>query len=224
VSSGVVLDVPVASYTIDDIEAVAGARSYQRGIDYIDRVSDLAAGAGVVTAVVYGSGAYQVRLEVDAGLDGDCDCPWGQEGNFCKHCVAVALVYLYQVEHGIAIPEAAADQPPALVDYLATLEHDQLVELLLEAAGGDPGLRRRLELRAAADHASDQDDVSGLRRSGLPAAAARVPRLWPGVGPRRRGGAGHRQVTRPAQRRAQPTGGRAGLAVTRLGNEAVLRR
>lgn len=38
----------------------------------IDQVSDLAAGEGVVTAVVCDTGSYLVRLEADGKLEGAC--------------------------------------------------------------------------------------------------------------------------------------------------------
>ena len=48
-----------------------------------------------ISATVYGSEPYEVVLSVEGHrLDGECSCPYGQEGHFCKHCVAVALVAL----------------------------------------------------------------------------------------------------------------------------------
>ncbi|GHB74754.1 hypothetical protein GCM10010397_51630 [Streptomyces spinoverrucosus] len=48
-------------------------------------------GEGSVTAVVHGTDVYEVELTLGGGegITGWCDCPYGQEGNFCKHCMAV---------------------------------------------------------------------------------------------------------------------------------------
>ena len=144
----VVLDAVVAGYTKQDIFDLAGAKSYDRGISYVDAVEDLEADRFGVYASVQGSELYEVRLAVGQdGLDGECDCPFGEEGNFCKHCVAVALVYLYESEHGGQVARR-----PDLRPYLETLDRDELIALLVEAAETDRGLRRRLEARAGFTH------------------------------------------------------------------------
>jgi uncharacterized Zn finger protein len=79
---------------------LAGKRSYERGEHYVDAVGDLYEVPDGVVAKVQGSELYEVRLSWAApGLTGECSCPFGQEGEFCKHCVAV----------GLAIVDAADD-------------------------------------------------------------------------------------------------------------------
>ncbi|MCK0713977.1 SWIM zinc finger domain-containing protein [Chromohalobacter sarecensis] len=47
-----------------------------------------------ITADVEGSERYTVTLKLNKrGLDGGCDCPASEGIDFCKHCVAVALMY-----------------------------------------------------------------------------------------------------------------------------------
>jgi uncharacterized Zn finger protein len=144
----------VEFYTKDDVLELAGQTSYDRGVDYIERVMDLAYDEGLVTATVEGTDEYEVELRVEDGLDGDCDCPHSQDGNFCKHCVAVALVFLYHAEHGTLVTVAGepggSGSSGSLAEYLTGLEHSELVELLLEAAERDPLLGLQLTLRAAA--------------------------------------------------------------------------
>ncbi|WP_067136355.1 SWIM zinc finger family protein [Microtetraspora malaysiensis] len=71
---------------------MAGGKSYDRGVDYVDAVDDLQVDGGKIFATVYGTEPYEVELTVGRrGLDGACECPWGQEGNFCKHCVAAGF-------------------------------------------------------------------------------------------------------------------------------------
>ena len=138
-------------YTVDDVLALAGQASYDRGVDYIERVTGLAFDGGRVTAAVEGTAEYEVELRVEGGLEGYCDCPHSGEGNFCKHCVAVALVFLYHAEHGTLVTVAGeTGTSGGLAEYLAGLEHSELVDLLLEAAERDPLLGLQLTLRAAA--------------------------------------------------------------------------
>lgn len=141
-----VLNARVLPYSVDDILSLAGRASYDRGVDYIDNVSDLDVQGDLVTAAVSGRDDYEVTLNLRHGLAGDCDCPWGEEGNFCKHCVAVALIHLYHAEHGTSTITATGTG--GLDGYLASLDHADLVTLLLDAADRDPALRQRLELQS----------------------------------------------------------------------------
>ncbi|MGW0883691.1 SWIM zinc finger family protein [Streptomyces sp. NPDC002671] len=144
----------------DDLRALAGARSFDRGLGYLDAVSGLEVGDGSVTAVVHGTGVYEVQLTLGegVGVSGWCDCPYGQEGNFCKHCVAVGLTVLRQSE---AIPRqraAARMRAAGFEIWLTALTQAELLALVRELVAGDRELRRRLELRAAAAR-SDLDTV-----------------------------------------------------------------
>ena len=132
--------------TFDDLHEAAGGQSFQRGRDYVDAVADVAPTALGVRATVRGMDSYEVWLgggDATAGerLVGECSCPFGADGNFCKHCVAVGLVLLTD---GSGPAEPSVD----LAAYLRTLEPRELVELVVEQAGRDPALYRRLALRA----------------------------------------------------------------------------
>ncbi len=79
------------------MKRLASPRSYARGEAYLDegRVGLLRAGADRVSATVQGSESYTVELRAQKGLlRSVCSCPVGAEGEFCKHCVAVALAWL----------------------------------------------------------------------------------------------------------------------------------
>ncbi|MFD0855474.1 hypothetical protein ACFQ07_24745 [Actinomadura adrarensis] len=54
----------------------------------------------------------------------------------------MALVYLYESEHGDQVPRR-----PDLRPSLEALDRAELITLLVEAAEADRGLRRRLECR-----------------------------------------------------------------------------
>uniref|UniRef100_A0AAU2UYZ6 SWIM zinc finger family protein n=1 Tax=Streptomyces sp. NBC_00003 TaxID=2903608 RepID=A0AAU2UYZ6_9ACTN len=145
----------------DDLLALAGERSFERGLGYLDAVTGLEIGDGWITATVHGTETYEVELTEgdEGGTFGDCDCPYGQEGHFCKHCVAVGLTVLRQAS---AIPRqraAAANRTTGLEAWLQALSHDELLALLREQIAHDRGLRRRLELRAA----SARSDLAVVR-------------------------------------------------------------
>ncbi|MFD7779030.1 SWIM zinc finger domain-containing protein [Streptomyces sp. NPDC059753] len=146
----------------DELRTLAGARSFERGVGYLDAVSGLEVGDDAVVARVHGSDVYEVELTLGegtkTGVSGWCDCPYGQEGNFCKHCVAVGLTVLRQAE----IPRqraAARARASGLEAWLTKLSRDELVALVQEQVAGDRELRRRLESRAAAA----RGDVDTLR-------------------------------------------------------------
>lgn len=83
----------------DAIQKLADDRSYARGRDYFEkgRVKALARHKASLTGVVEGEAAYAVRVWVkETGLAYSCSCPRGEEGDFCKHCVALSLAWLAQ--------------------------------------------------------------------------------------------------------------------------------
>lgn len=152
-------------FTVEDLRDRAGESSFARARDYLDAVTGLEVTADGVTATVYGTDCYEVTLTMDAGkgLAGSCDCPYGLDGNFCKHCVAVGLVVLDQ---GVDLPRAqaaAADRGRLLESWLEALPRDRLLALLRERLAEDESLRRRLEVRAAAERAATGTDIAGLR-------------------------------------------------------------
>jgi uncharacterized Zn finger protein len=102
--------------------------------------------------MVHGADAYEVELTLGAGtgVSGRCDCPYGQEGNFCKHCVAVGLTVLRRAKTIPRQRAAARARASGLEAWLKALSRDELLALVREQIAEDRRLRRRLELRAAA--------------------------------------------------------------------------
>lgn len=119
----------------------AGAKSYWRGLTYRDAVVELAVRSRHVDGVVIGAEPYRVSLAWrDTHLTGTCSCPYGAQGFFCKHCVAVGLVLL---DRGLTVPPPDAEDAE-LRDRLASLDHATLVELLYERAARDLALREEV--------------------------------------------------------------------------------
>ena len=127
------------------VHRMADAGSLERGADYAarGRVHGLVHDGEVVVAEVVGSRRYRVRLWAeDDALAHACTCPVGEDGLFCKHCVAVGLAW-------VAARAPATAAQPTLADvraHLSGLSTEALVELLMEQAAVDERLRRRLAL------------------------------------------------------------------------------
>jgi uncharacterized Zn finger protein len=137
-------------FTEADIRLAAGAKAFERGLEYIGQVGDLEIAGAEITASVRGGARYRVCLRPGGpGLAGDCTCPHGQEGFFCKHCVAVGLAVLRLDEEHI---EEARAQRRTLESWLTSLSREELLAELFGLLDDDRDLRRRLQLRAAALH------------------------------------------------------------------------
>ncbi|MEV6210038.1 hypothetical protein [Kitasatospora sp. NPDC051914] len=159
------------AFTKADLRALAGPRSFERGLGYQDAVEGLEVSAGRFTATVYGSDAYEVVLEVKGrqGLSGECDCPYGLDGNFCKHCVAVGLVVLERWGDLPRLRAASEARAESLESWLQSRSREDLQALVRELLDGDRDLRRRLELRAAtasADPARMRERIADLLATG----------------------------------------------------------
>jgi uncharacterized Zn finger protein len=156
----------VVWFTDADLRRLAGPKSYERGAGYVDAVGTIDALPGGVVATVEGTGSYVVRLVNKRGLRGECSCPWGEDGNFCKHCVAVGLSLLA----GEPARRRRPVLPPDLRAHLASVDPAVLVDLVVELAADDPALYRRLSLRAATHGGPDVTElrrlVGGLRVRG----------------------------------------------------------
>ncbi len=81
------------------LEKLARGAALARGRVYAaeGRVKGLTNEGTQLIATVRGSALYAVSIWVKGdGLGYVCSCPAGGEGDFCKHCVAVALTWLEQ--------------------------------------------------------------------------------------------------------------------------------
>jgi uncharacterized Zn finger protein len=149
-------------FTEADIRLAAGDKSFDRGLEYLDAVDDLKISDTEVTASVYGSSEYTVCLIIgDQRLSGGCTCPYGRDGYFCKHCVAVGLSVL---EMGDELPrhlEATRAQQQALEAWLQSLSKEELLAELRGLIDEDRELRQRFELRVAAMNT----DALAIRRA-----------------------------------------------------------
>lgn len=146
-----------------DIRQATDDGSWGRGVDYFDegRVESLIIDDGEITAKVRGRRPYKVTLEITAGYpEGDCNCPMGEGGYFCKHCVAVALAYLEDQGEALRTKKrkkgkkrkAAKVTIKDVKQYLGGRDKSELVDMLIEQVKQDDNLRERLFLLLASDH------------------------------------------------------------------------
>jgi uncharacterized Zn finger protein len=138
------------AFTEADIKSAAGDKSYERGLDYLGVVEDLEITGAEITASVYCNTEYRVSLaSAEEGITGDCTCPYGREGFFCKHCVAVGLSVLKMGDDLPQHIEAVRTGRRSLESWLESLSKEELLAELLALLREDRELRRRVELRAA---------------------------------------------------------------------------
>lgn len=160
----------------DWLRRTAGWRNWERGVAYAEdrRVGPVRVIPGGFAATVAGSRAYEVcLLATAAGPTWACDCPLGQDGELCKHVVALGVTIIDRAARP-ADPAparlaqdapATESQPPDLTPedvsaWVRGLDASQLATLLLEAADSDPAIHARLAERAAASlsggHGADE--------------------------------------------------------------------
>lgn len=144
--------------TRETLQHYAGSRSYTAGVKYArdGAVTGLVASEQMLTALVQGTETYRVQLEIDpeGDLIADCSCPYGAEGHFCKHCVAVGIAWLEDASsaEGTSVPTHEAFQK-----YLEKQEKATLIALLLEQIYKDTDLQNHilLKIAQASPHAPD---------------------------------------------------------------------
>ena len=136
------------------VRGLAGDRYYQRGVDYFRRklVHSLECSGNIVEAKVSGTEDYAVRLSA-AGrrFQYTCECPIGDEGAFCKHCVATALAWLAEQATPATSGKGTQSKPIDDDDIKAALsaqEKETLVDWLLECCQYDKLLRQKLVMVA----------------------------------------------------------------------------
>ncbi len=150
--------------TLGAVQSLADSRTFARGLAYFHEgaVSRLLETERTVSANVRGTYTYAVELGCghDGGLAYRCTCPVGDDDIFCKHAVAVALSWLEntgeEVFHVSDAGPVKSGKPrkkrkthlELVQEYVATLPEDTLRDLLLDAAGRDASLRKRLLLAA----------------------------------------------------------------------------
>jgi len=137
------------------IRRLAGDRYYQRGVDYLRRglVDSLTQSGNIIEATVNGTEQYAVRLSAHGQkFNFTCDCPIGEGGEFCKHCVATALSWLASSAE-TPVPQKTGQSPRIttkdIEEAINAQDKETLAGWLIEWSEQDKSLRQRLSLVAS---------------------------------------------------------------------------
>ena len=152
------------------LKAASNAAIFKRGQAYAqsDAVQAVEQEAGPVPAAratVMGTQPYEVEVWVDEGaVGGQCDCPNAEDGWFCKHQVALAMVWRGLIGGEVPAPDETArgktaaaaataakrartveDRREALAEFLRSQDAQVMAQRLLELADRDPAVERELQ-------------------------------------------------------------------------------
>ncbi len=150
------------------LRRMAGDLVYEMGRRYFaeGRVRSIEATSGGVKALVCGTETYNVILKDDEGvLDYECACDIGEEGFFCKHCVAAGLAWLAPPK---PVEKSEPGQLPIdeAVGLFLSLERERQARMLTEWARDDERLVVRL-MAVAAALGSPEQTLAALRTAVL---------------------------------------------------------
>lgn len=143
----------------EKLRRASSSEIFLRGQKYAARgavqvVSEARGEVTSVLATVMGSEVYRTEVWVEDGeVDGDCDCPSVYDVGFCKHQVAVALVWRASLGGEAPVTGTEAHTPdrpgkgaqPTLHEFLHSLTAQELAGRLMLLAERDPVIARELQ-------------------------------------------------------------------------------
>ncbi len=168
------------------IRSLVNVNTFTRGTTYATsgavslNPADAADDGLTVSATVAGTKDYQTRLELgeDDELFGNCTCENAQAGWFCKHQVALALVWRAELEgtpltlDPVAQKKVAAaakrahtvqSNAEALRSFLKAQDASALADKLIELGERDSGVQRELQQwRKIVAAKANPDDLKAL--------------------------------------------------------------
>ncbi|OIJ28030.1 SWIM zinc finger family protein [Nocardioides luteus] len=150
-----------------ELQSLSTGRTFERGRSYAldGHVRRLQVTDHEVTATVDGTAAYQVRLSAQHGdAEWSCTCPVGLDDEFCKHVVALGLVATGEIVPDVTDDVTEVADEVDLAGYLTGLDHQALVDLVLERAAADGLFGARLRA-AAASTSGARPDLTSYRQA-----------------------------------------------------------
>lgn len=126
-----------------ELKELAGAKAFDRGRGYYTdgRVRLLRQGAQQIEAEAAGNETYRLWLKREKSTwHWGCSCPAADDGSFCKHLVAAAILWRE------GTPEPRPDAGDELLSYLRSQPAERLAQWLAELASEDSDIERRLQL------------------------------------------------------------------------------
>jgi len=143
---------------------LAGQKYYERGEGYYEDGCVLSTEiyGDFIDATVDGTETYKVKFWLENGeFEHECSCPLGDDGEFCKHCVAVGLTVMEQTQ----ARDNSKQTEMTLEDvknYLLGRDKDFLVELVMRQTILDSALRAKLFFSAANHECSSEERLKNL--------------------------------------------------------------
>lgn len=142
--------------TVSNLRSAAGSRSYSRGEAYFQEraVHHLYCDGTQLTADVHGSQIYRVRITNNKGvLDGECSCPVGRDGYFCKHLVALGLAYLDSKKNGSG---GKSQSDFSWKDFLQKCDKAELIKIILEMSPNNSDVIERYRMANLPSKSNDK--------------------------------------------------------------------
>lgn len=149
--------------TDQQLIALAGKGAFSRGKDYFQQglVEGWQKKGQTITADVQGTELYRVTLLHNSQrFEGSCDCPASEGFDFCKHCVAVAMLYRQDADEQEQLSGGNVEQ--RIEAYLNKLDKQTLAGQLLEIITNDTGLKQQWSMKA--DIALNKMDVKAIKK------------------------------------------------------------
>jgi len=155
---------PLAKALTDQaVRELAGEQSYARGLEYADSttVFDIKVTGDRLSGCVLGNSIYRVTIRCEKGnrLAWKCTCPVGEEGDFCKHAVALALVWKKGRKTGAKpkVSSGPAQEATTIKQFIESQDRETLVRIVKERAAEDPELRQKFRLAVARQRTGGPD-------------------------------------------------------------------
>ncbi len=129
--SGIGKEILKKVLTRENLRRIAGNVYFYRGEDYfmVGGVEKIEYYGDAIYAKVIGTRSYNVFLFLNNGeLAGECDCPLGEGGEFCKYKVALGLAYLAEGIRQTDVEKSEFDW----ADFIKTLSRAELENIILE--------------------------------------------------------------------------------------------
>lgn len=113
-------------------------------------VEDISKENDVISATVSGTELYEVEIYLDDGevSDMECDCPYAEDGNYCKHMAAV----LYELE-GSGLDKKTAVKED-ISDMVYAADEAAVKAFLAEILKNDEKLKQRFLLSVSKQQSS----------------------------------------------------------------------
>lgn len=123
------------------------SKIYKRGERYYEEgdVSNLKCTEKQITADVYGSDIYEVTIDLEDGqVEGmDCTCPYAEQGEYCKHMVAVLLA---AEDEELDEAADAGEKKASWQDILQRLSESDLRNFVFQLAEDNRDLQKKIVL------------------------------------------------------------------------------